>query len=342
MNYKRLLVISVLTCINTLYAKKYFDLDPQVAQFINQLDTQNAPPIYTLTPQAARKVLDDLQKNNVNRVPALVQDITIPGKITPEISLRIVRPTHAKGKLPVIIYVHGGGWILGNKETHDYLIRQLANQAQAAVVFVNYTPSPEAQYPVAIEQAYEAADYIAKNSTKYSLDGSRMAIAGDSVGGGMATEVALRAKKRGGPKFLYQALFYPVTDANFETDSYNKYANGPWLTKKAMQWFWDAYAPTTGKNAINRNSSDIAPLQASLEELAGLPPALVITDHDVLRDEGQAYAIKLMQAGVPTTSVEFLGTIHDFAMLAPLKDTPTTKSAIELAATHLKNALRSK
>lgn len=317
-------------------------LDPQAEQFLNQLAAQNGPPIYTMEPEQARKVLNDLQKNNVNLVSALVQDIIIPGKITQEISLRIVRPTHAKGKLPIIIYVHGGGWILGNKDTHDYLIRKIANGAQAAVVFVNYTPSPEAKYPVAIEQAYEAAAYMAKNATKYGLDNRRMAIAGDSVGGGMATEVALRAKQRGFPKFVYQVLFYPVTDANFNTESYTKFAEGSWLTKKAMEWFWDAYAPAKGDNAIDRTLPGISPLQASIDDLKDLPPALVITDNDVLRDEGEAYAAKLMQAGVPVTYVRFLGTFHDFVMLAPLKNTQAAKSAIELASSHLKDALHSK
>lgn len=332
---KILLIVSSVCIIYAIHADQKNLLDPQVSQFLNQLAAQNGPPIYTLEPEQARTVLDDLQKHNVNMVPALVQDIIIPGKINSEISLRIVRPTHAKGKLPIIIYVHGGGWILGNKNTHDYLIRKIANGAQAAMVFVNYTPSPEAQYPVAIEQAYEAADYMAKNASKYGLDSRSMAIAGDSVGGGMATEVALRAKKRGGPKFVYQVLFYPVTDANFETESYNKFANGPWLTKKAMQWFWDAYLPDKEKRLI----SDISPLRASLEELQGLPPALIITDDDVLRDEGEAYAYKLMQAGVPVTAVRFLGTIHDFVLLAPLKDTQAAKSAIELASSKLKTAL---
>lgn len=333
MNLKKIIILFSF-CNCTVNADKN-PLDPQVEQFLNQLTAQKAPPIYTLAPEQARKVLDDLQKHNSNLVPAIVQDIIIPGKITPEISLRIVRPPHAKGKLPIIMYVHGGGWILGNKDTHDYLIRQLANQAQAALVFVNYTPSPEAHYPVAIEQAYEAAVYMAKNASKYGLDSRRMAIAGDSVGGGMATEVALRAKKRGGPKFVYQVLFYPVTDANFNTGSYNEFATGSWLTKKAMEWFWDAYAP----DKAQRSFSEISPLNATLDELAGLPPALVITDNDVLRDEGEAYAAKLMQAGVPVTSVRFLGTLHDFVMLAPLKDTQAAKSAIELAATKLKSAL---
>lgn len=329
MNSKLLLIFLISPCIANA------TLDLQVDQFIKQLDAQNGPPLYTLTPEAARKVLDDLQAPSVNKVPALVQDITIPGKITPEISLRIVRPQHSTGKkLPIVIYAHGGGWILGNKNTHDYLIRQLANQAQAAIVFVNYTPSPEAKYPVAIEQIYEAAAYMAKNGTKHNLDSKRMAIAGDSVGGGMAAAVALLAKERGAPNFRYQVLFYPVTDANFNTESYNKFANGPWLTKKAMQWFWDAYAPED-----QRKSPIASPLNASLEQLRNLPPALVITDDDVLQSEGEAYAAKLMHAGVPVAAARFLGTIHDFVMLAPLKDTQTSKSAIELAATKLKNAL---
>lgn len=338
MNSKVLLILSSIIFPCTISATENV-LDPQAQQFLTQLAAQNGPPIYTMEPEQARKVLDDLQKNNVNLVPTLVQDITIPGKITPEISLRIVRPTHAKGKLPIIIYVHGGGWILGNKDTHDYLIRKIANGAQAAVVFVNYTPSPEAKYPVAIEQAYEAAAYMAKNGSKYGLDGRRIAIAGDSVGGGMATEVALRAKQRGFPKFVYQVLFYPVTDANFNTGSYNEFGQGSWLTKKAMQWFWDAYAPTTGIDAIDRTLPGISPLRASIEELKELPAALVITDNDVLRDEGEAYAAKLMQAGVPVTSVRFLGTFHDFVMLAPLKDTQAAKSAIDLATMKLKQAL---
>lgn len=335
MNSNRILIFSMI-----LFARAAAHaplLDPQVADFINKLDAQKAPPIYTLSPQDARAVLDNLQKHNVNILPALVQDITIPGKITPEISLRIVRPTHAKGKLPIIMYAHGGGWILGNKNTHDYLIRKIANGAQAAVVFINYDLSPEAKYPVAVEQIYEAAEYMAKNGAKHNLNGKSMAIAGDSVGGGMAAAVTLLAKQRGTPHLKYQVLFYPVTDANFSTPSYNEFANGPWLTKKAMQWFWDAYAPVE-----QRTIPTVAPLNATHEELKGLPPALIITDNDVLRDEGEAYALKLMQAGVPVTATRFLGTIHDFVMLAPLKDSQAANTAIELATSKLKKALEAR
>ncbi len=335
MNSKQMLLFSMI-----LFARAAAHaplLDPQVADFINKLDAQKAPPIYTLSPQDARAVLDNLQKHNVNILPALVQDITIPGKITPEISLRIVRPTHAKGKLPIIMYAHGGGWILGNKNTHDYLIRKIANGAQAAVVFVNYDLSPEAKYPVAVEQIYEAAEYMAKNGAKHNLNGKSMAIAGDSVGGGMAAAVTMLAKQRGTPHLKYQVLFYPVTDANFSTPSYNEFANGPWLTKKAMQWFWDAYAPVE-----QRTIPTVAPLNATHEELKGLPPALIITDNDVLRDEGEAYALKLMQAGVPVTATRFLGTIHDFVMLAPLKDSQAANAAIELATSKLKKSLEAR
>ncbi len=336
MNSKQILIFSMIMFARAVYAHTLL-LDPQVADFINKLDAQKAPPIYTLSPQDARAVLDNLQKHNVNILPALVQDITIPGKITPEISLRIVRPTHAKGKLPIIIYAHGDGWILGNKNTHDYLIRKIANGAQAAVVFINYDLSPEAKYPVAVEQIYEAAEYMAKNGAKHNLNGKSMAIAGDSVGGGMAAAVTLLAKQRGTPHLKYQVLFYPVTDANFSTPSYNEFANGPWLTKKAMQWFWDAYAPVE-----QRTIPTVAPLNATHEELKNLPPALIITDNDVLRDEGEAYALKLMQAGVPVTATRFLGTIHDFVMLAPLKDSQAANTAIELATSKLKKALEAR
>jgi acetyl esterase len=161
-----------------------------------------------------------------------------------------------------------------------------------------------------------------------NLDSSRLAVVGDSVGGNMTAAVTLLAKERGGPKISYQVLFYPVTDANFDTPSYREFANGPWLTKPAMEWFWNAYEP----DAAARKKPTVSPLQASIDQLKGLPPALVITDeNDVLRDEGEAYAHKLSQAGVSVTAVRYLGTIHDFVMLDALRDTPAARSAIALA-----------
>jgi acetyl esterase len=238
--------------------------------------------------------------------------------------------------LPAIIYIHGGGWILGDESIYDRLIRQIANEADAAVVFVNYTPSPEAHYPVALEQAYTAASYVAAHGSSLNLDASRMAVAGDSVGGNMATALTMLAKQRGGPHLRYQALFYPVTDAKFTDASYQEFANGPWLTKTNMEWFWQAYIP----NPADRLVPTASPLEATPAELQGLPPAMVITDeNDVLRDEGEAYAHKLMQAGVTVTAVRYLGAIHDFVMLNALAASPEAIGAVAQASAALHTAL---
>ncbi len=305
-------------------------LEKTTRKFIDGLAAQNAPPIYTLSPVDARKVLDDAQNGPVP--PAQIEDITrLCG------SMRIIRPENSTAKLPIILYFHGGGWILGNKHTHDRLVRELAIGANAAVVFVNYTPSPEAQFPQPIDEAFAATQYIAQHGQDLNLDPTRIAIVGDSVGGNMSIAMTLLAKKRG-IKILTQVLFYPVTDAGMNTESYQKFAKGPWLTKAAMEWFWNAYAP----NLADRKKTIVSPLQASIEELKGLPPALIITDeNDVLRDEGEAYAHKLMQAGVEVTAVRFIGTCHDFAMLNALSETPAARGAISMAIAHLKKELNS-
>jgi acetyl esterase len=326
-------------------------LEPSTDQFIQTLAAKGGPPIYKLSIEEARKVLDSAQSGPVNKMPAQVEDRTIPARSAGEaslredktiaggptgaVSLRIVRPKDIDGPLPVIMYFHGGGWILGNANTHDRLVREIANGAKAAVVFVNYTPSPEAQYPTAIEQAYKATKYVAEHGKEMNLDASRLAVVGDSVGGNMTAAVTLLAKERDGPKISYQVLFYPVTDANFDDASYREFANGPWLTKPAMEWFWNAYAP----DAAARKKPTASPLQASVDQLKGLPPALFITDeNDVLRDEGEAYAHKLSQAGVTVTAVRYLGTIHDFVMLDALRDTPAARSAIALANANMQQA----
>ncbi len=304
-------------------------------QFIQVLAAKGGPPIYTLSIAEARKVLDDAQSGPVKKLPAQIEDRTIPGGPTGEISIRIIRPKQGTGKLPVVMYFHGGGWILGNKNTHDRLVREIANGAKAAVVFVNYAPSPEAKYPTAIEQAYTATKYIAEHGKTLNLDSTRLAVAGDSVGGNMAAVVTLLAKERGGPKINHQVLFYPVTDANLDNPSYKEFANDPWLTKPAMEWFWSAYVP----DVAERKKPTISPLQAPIDQLKGLPPALVITDeNDVLRDEGEAYAHKLSQAGVSVTAMRYLGTIHDFVMLNTIMDTPAARSAIGLANANLQRA----
>jgi acetyl esterase len=270
-------------------------------------------------------------------VPAAdVEDRVLPVGPKGSTRVRIVRPAGSKERLPVVVYFHGAGWVMGDVTTHDRLVRELANGARAVVVFVDYDRAPENHFPVAIEEGYAVTKYVAEHPEQFNVDASRLAIAGDSSGGNMVAVVSLLAKERGGPPIRFQLLFYPVTDANFDTGSYRAFADGPWLTREAMKWFWDAYAPDEGR----REDPHVSPLRASLAQLAGLPPALVITDeNDVLRDEGEAYAAKLSQAGVKVTQVRYLGTIHDFVMLNGLADTPATRSAIDLASATLRQAL---
>ncbi|MFI9616861.1 alpha/beta hydrolase [Streptomyces sp. NPDC052023] len=284
------------------------------------------PPIYTLSPADARKALEDAQSGPIDKPPADISHRTLKVGPTGTVDVRVVRPKGVKGKLPAVVYTHGGGWVLGSENTHDRLVRQIANGARAAVIFVNYTPSPEARFPVAIEQAYAVTKWVAEHGRDINVDGSRLAIAGDSVGGNMAAAVTLMAKQRGGPELDGQVLMYPVTDANFNTDSYRTFADGPWLTRKAMQWFWDNYAP----NKKDRKNILASPLRANLNQLKGLPKALLITDEgDVLRDEGEAYAAKLRAAGNDITTVRYQGAIHDFAMLNAVADTNATKAAVK-------------
>lgn len=314
-------------------------LEPTTQHFIDALTAKGGPAIYTLSPADARNVLAGAQAGPIAKLPADVEVKTLPVGPSGKTQVHVVRPAGAKGVLPVVMYFHGGGWVLGDEATHDRLIRQIANGAHATVVFVDYERSPEAKYPVAIEQDYAATKYVAEHAKEFNVDPKRLAVAGDSVGGNMAAVVALLAKERNGPKIAYQVLFYPVTDANFDNGSYTQFANGPWLTKAAMKWFWDAYLP----DEAARKQPTATPLNASLEQLKGLPDALVITDeNDVLRDEGEAYARKLAQAGVTVTAVRYNGTIHDFVMLNAVAGTPAAKAAVEQANAALRKAFAGK
>ena len=309
-------------------------LEPVTQQFVDSL--ADAPPIYTLSPADARSVLARAQSAPVGKPSAQIEDTAFPVGPTGSVPVRIVRPAGASEVLPVVVYCHGGGWILGDRDTHDRLVREIAVGVKAAVVFVDYDRAPEARYPVAIEQAYAATCYAVDHSARLRIDPLRLAVAGDSVGGNMAAAVTLMAKQRRGPKIAFQVLLYPVTDADFTTPSYTRFADGPWLTKRAMQWFWDAYLP----DPAARGRITATPLSASLDQLASLPEALVIVDeNDVLRDEGEAYARKLSNAGVRVTSARYNGTIHDFVMLNALADTPATRGAIAQAVCVLKTTL---
>jgi acetyl esterase len=299
-------------------------------------DASSKPPLlYELGVEGARKVLDDIQAAPIAKVAVDEKWITVSAS-PKDVRVRIVKPQGTTGTLPTILYIHGGGWILGNAATHDRLVRELAVGVGAAVVFVEYDRSPEAQYPVAIEQAYAAARWITRDGAGEGLDGSRLAIAGDSVGGNMTAAVTILAKERGDVTFVHQSLYYPVTDAAQDTDSYREFADGPYLTAKAMAWFWDAYLP----DETQRGEITASPLRAKTEDLAGLPETFLIVDeNDVLRDEGEAYGRKLTQAGVRTTSVRYNGILHDFMLLNPVRETAAATGAIEQAIFVLRKAL---
>jgi acetyl esterase len=297
--------------------------------------TAKPPFLFDLGPQSARKVLDDLQSAPVGKLPVADEWITVPAEFG-DVRVRIVRPVNADAMLPVIVYMHGGGWILGNAATHDRLVRELAVGARVAVAFVEYTPSPEARYPVAIEQGYATAQWITRHGAAHGLDAGRMAVAGESVGGNMTAALALMAKTRGDVTFVQQSMYYPVTDAAMDTASYDQFATGYYLSRQSMEWFWDAYAPDRARRA----EITASPNQADVEQLRGLPATLLLVDEaDVLRDEGEAYAAKLRQAGVAVTTVRYDGTVHDFMLLNSLTDTRATRAAVSQAIGFLRDAL---
>lgn len=311
-------------------------LDPTVRSFLDALIAGNGPPIYSLSAFQARGVLEGAQSGPVEKPEAEITDIEIPGGPTGTVNLRIVKPIGAPAALPVVLYFHGGGWVLGGKATHDRLVREIATGSDTAVVFVDYTLSPEARYPSAIEQGFTALTWVAENGAAHGLDSTRIAIAGDSAGGNLATAVAMVAQERGGPELKFQLLFYPVTDANFDTPSYLDFAEGYFLERKGMMWFWDNYAP----DPETRSEALVSPLRAPIEKLSTLPETLVITGGwDVLRDEGQAYARRLMEAGVQTTSTLYPDTMHDFVMLNALCQTPAARAAIAQANDHIRRVL---
>jgi acetyl esterase len=298
-------------------------LEPAAQAFVEATD--DPPFLYELTPDDGRKTVDSVQDSDIYKPEIHEEWVTVEGGPTSSVRARIVRPLHASGTLPVVLYIHGAGWVFGDAHTHDRLVRDLAVGAHAAVVFPEYDRSPEARYPVAIEQSYAVAQWVAKEGTANLLDPSRMAIAGDSVGGNIAAALTLLAKERGDVSFVQQVLFYPVTNAAFDTESYRLFAEGYFLRLDGMKWFWDQYTTDGAERAL----PTVSPLRASLEQLAGLPPALVITaEADVLRDEGEAYAAKLRAAGVPVTAVRYGGIIHDFVMLNALHDTHAAIAAI--------------
>ena len=309
-------------------------LEPAAGEFAAA--TAEPPYLFDLGPEKGRTVVDEVQSGQIAKPPVDEQWVTVPGGPTGAVKARIVRPAGASGTLPVIIYIHGAGWVFGNARTHDRLVRELAAGADAAVVFPEYALSPEARYPVAIEQNYAVARWVVTDGAARGLDPARIAVAGDSVGGNMSAALTLMAKDRGDVPLAAQVLFYPVTDAAFDTGSYHQFATGYFLRRDAMQWFWDQYTTDPAQRA----QITASPLRATTSQLAGLPPALVITaEADVLRDEGEAYATKLRAAGVSVTAARYEGIIHDFVMLNALRGTHAAQAAITQAVGFLRDAL---
>ena len=308
-----------------------------IRQFLDALNSSGAKPIEQLSPQDARQVLTDAQNSvhvDLSGIETSEKVIDVEGR---ELKLYIVKPAGAATKLPVFMFFHGGGWVLGDYPTHERLVRDLVVESGAMAVFPEYTRSPEAQYPTAIHQAYAATQWVSEHGGDIGADGRKLAVVGNSVGGNMAAVVSLMAKDKGGPRITFQALLWPVTDANFDTGSYRELSEGYFLTRNMMIWFWDNYTQDTAQ----RRERYASPLQAPTDSLQGLPPALVQTAHsDVLRDEGEAYARKLNQAGVDVIAVRYNGLIHDWGLLNPLATVPEVRTAITQVATELKKRLK--
>ncbi|MGW2839315.1 alpha/beta hydrolase [Streptomyces sp. NPDC001493] len=316
---------------------RHIALEPAAQAFVDA--TSQPPFLYQLPPEEGRKAVDQVQDAEIFKPEIDEEWVEVPAGPTGTVRVRIVRPAGSAGtQLPVVLYVHGAGWVFGNAHTHDRLVRDLVVGVNAAVVFPEYDHSPEAGYPVALEQSYAVARWVTTDGSARNLDARRLAVAGDSVGGNMAIALTLLAKERGDVRFVKQVEFYPVTDASFDTASYEEFAEGYFLARDGMKWFWDQY--TTSEE--ERGRITVSPLRAGLEDLKGLPPALIITaEADVLRDEGEAFAARLRQAGVPATNARFGGIVHDFVMVNALHDTEAAKHAVLLAVASLKQALHS-
>lgn len=315
--------------------------DPRISletrAFLKILNSPNPPELEKLSPEGARQVLVNAQasvKVDLSGIEESEKMIRADGY---DIKLNIVRPEGATTTLPVFIFIHGGGWVLGDYPTHQRMVRDLVVLSGYAAVFVNYTPAPEKQYPHQINEIYAATKWIAENGKEIKVDGTKLAIVGNSAGGDMAAATCLMAKAKGGPDIKLQILLWPVTDANFETKSYKKFGEARFLTSPLMQWMFDHYVP----NHKQRNEIYLAPLQASIDELKGLPPTLIqVAENDILRDEGEAYGRKLDEAGVTVTTIRYNGMIHDFGLLNALAELPATKSLFLHAAAELKKYLQ--
>ncbi|MBS7232603.1 alpha/beta hydrolase [Flavobacterium psychroterrae] len=312
------------------------NLDIEVRKFLKVLNS-GGTPLEKLTPKEAKDVLVNAQasvKVDLSGIEVSEKTITNDGLT---ISLNIVRPKGIKEKLPVFIFIHGGGWILGDFPTHERLVRDLVVHSGFAAVFVNYTRTPEAQYPVAINEIFAATKWVAAHGDEINVDGTNMAIVGNSVGGNMTAVTALKAKENNGPKIKGLIMMWPIVDSKFDTDSYKRFGQDRFLTVPVMKWMYDFYIPDPAK----RNVIYASPLQASLDQLKGLPPTLIQTaENDILRDEGEAFGRKLSEAGVKVSTVRYVGMIHDFGLLNGLATLPSVNALTVQGGAQLKEYLK--
>jgi len=314
--------------------------DPRLSRgvkaFLKVLNSAGGPPLEALHPLKAREVLVNAQASvpvDLSGIEESEKTITADGYT---IKLNIVRPKGVKGTLPVFMFIHGGGWVLGDYPTHKRMVRDLVTLAGCAGVFVNYTPTPDARYPQAVNEIYAATKWVAEHGDEIEVDGKNLAVVGNSVGGNMTAVTALKAKEKGGPAIKLHIMMWPVADANFETESYKQFGENRFLTTPLMKWMFDLYAADAQRQEIY-----VSPLQATLAQLKGLPPALIqVAESDILRDEGEAYGRKLDEAGVKVTTVRYDGMIHDFGLLNGLAEEPAVRSLFEHAAAELKKYLQ--
>jgi acetyl esterase/lipase len=311
-------------------------IDPQVRAFLAELN-KDSSPFWELPQPKPQEIITGLQSKtpvDMSGVTTVEKTITQDGRT---VKLYIMTPEQTAANPGVVLFIHGGVWIVGNFQNHQRLLRDLVVGSGQIGVFVEYTPLPAAKFPTQLEESYAALKWVAEHAGEFGADGTRLAIAGNSVGGNMTAALTLMAKDRKGPKIAYQVLFIPATDASVDTESYHEFGTGRFLARAFMKYGWDLYAP----DEKTRNNPYVSPLRASNEELQGLPPALVITaENDPLRDEGEAYAHKLMDAGVPVAAARYDGMIHDFVLLNAIRETPEAKAALCQASDAIRTALK--
>jgi acetyl esterase len=307
-------------------------LDLQAKALLDSIGITTLPGIETLTPQAARdrsKLFAEARRQMGAEPVHEVRDVKIAGPAG-EIPIRIYAPAIPK-PAPALVYFHGGGWVLGDLESHDPVCRSLANQAQCVVASVDYRLAPEAKFPAAVEDSYAATEWVASNAGELGIDSGRIAVGGDSAGGNLAAVITHMARDRKGPALIYQVLIYPATDMRMTAPSIEENAAGPLLTKASIIWFIDHYLPG------EEDKTDPMASPSLVSDLRGLPAAFVLTaECDPLRDEGEAYGRSLDQAGVPVEVKRYAGMPHGFFSFGAALD--TAKQAVADTTIRLRRA----